>query len=193
MEDKDKRRESQRKYRESHKVEAKAYNAARKEKMKSYSVQYRKENAKALKDQKDEYYQKNSETLKSKIKVWGEKNPDKVKGYKEKYYQDNIEKVKKKSAKASAKDRAKFLESKRSQISKQKNLCDLCDLPLPSDITKCNWDHNHSTGEMRGVLHARCNQLVGAVEDEFHKAAIAYVRRHDDRKTRSGMSLGETW
>lgn len=187
----DKRRESQRKYRESHKAEAKAYNAARKEEMKAYSVQYRKENAKTLKEQKDEYYQKNSETLKAKVKVWEEKNPDKVKGYKEKHYQDNVEKVKKRAAKwakenpekvksVRVKIKAALVVRKKAQIKKQKGLCDLCKKPLPSSLFLCHWDHNHTTGKMRGVLHPYCNYLVGCIENVFYESALEYLRRHQD-------------
>lgn len=48
----------------------------------------------------------------------------------------------------------------------QKGICPICLKPLaPMDQTNANAvDHNHRTGDVRGILHKGCNVLVGFVE-----------------------------
>lgn len=47
-------------------------------------------------------------------------------------------------------------------IEKQYGLCALCHEPF--GVRKIVIDHNHKTGKIRGLLHARCNLFVGIVE-----------------------------
>jgi hypothetical protein len=39
--------------------------------------------------------------------------------------------------------------------------CDLCKEPL--SLEDSVGDHNHQTGQMRGILHRRCNSLEGVI------------------------------
>ena len=43
----------------------------------------------------------------------------------------------------------------------QKGLCALCGDKMSSSLVI---DHNHSTGKVRGLVHSRCNFLIGLVE-----------------------------
>jgi hypothetical protein len=52
----------------------------------------------------------------------------------------------------------------------------LCGAPLP-EVEKCHWDHDHTTGEMRDVLHRRCNIALGYIEDDLYPKALAYLKR----------------
>jgi hypothetical protein len=72
----------------------------------------------------------------------------------------------------------KTLAEKQEQYEKQNGLCTLCEKPLPDQVSRCCWDHNHSTGQMRDLLHRHCNLLVGAIEDELHDRAVEYVARN---------------
>lgn len=47
-------------------------------------------------------------------------------------------------------------------VKKQKGLCVLCCLPL---VGRIDVDHNHKTGEVRGITHQSCNMIIGAVHD----------------------------
>ena len=73
----------------------------------------------------------------------------------------------------------KTLKEKTSQWELQKGQCDLCGLSL-SDVLTSHWDHDHATGRMRGLLHRRCNWMLGFLENGLHEAAMAYLRRYRD-------------
>lgn len=47
---------------------------------------------------------------------------------------------------------------------RQHGLCAFCGLPLSDDSTT-HLDHNHETGRKRGLVHARCNQMISGIED----------------------------
>ena len=51
---------------------------------------------------------------------------------------------------------------------KQGGVCPLCLEKLPTVLSKCALDHDHNTGEVRGLLHLGCNKVEGSV---FHSVA----------------------
>jgi hypothetical protein len=74
------------------------------------------------------------------------------------------------------------------QYLKQKGLCDLCFTPIDRPIRGANprgsapssMDHDHVTGRFRGIVHQRCNTLIGLANDNvsFLELAKAYLMRH---------------
>ena len=67
---------------------------------------------------------------------------------------------------------------------KQNGVCAICNKKESS--TNCNGkvrvlsvDHNHSTGKIRGLLCARCNQALGLFQDNPKnlKQAIKYLEK----------------
>ena len=52
----------------------------------------------------------------------------------------------------------------KAMVRKQAGLCPVCLLHLPSGDSN-PVDHNHATGKIRGVLHLRCNLLLGQADD----------------------------
>jgi Recombination endonuclease VII len=67
-------------------------------------------------------------------------------------------------------------------LAEQNGVCALCGkLPTDDDLQKfLVVDHDHKTGKIRGLIHGRCNAVLGyAKEDEITlSAAIDYLRRH---------------
>lgn len=64
----------------------------------------------------------------------------------------------------------------------QNGVCVICELP---EITRrLSIDHNHQTGEVRGLLCSRCNILVGIIEgsSEVLPKATEYVNKHSFNK-----------
>jgi len=61
---------------------------------------------------------------------------------------------------------------KENQFDKQGGKCVLCGLPLDS-WQKANADHNHHTGNMRGLLHPLCNSILeGKVAGLMYRAGL---------------------
>ena len=46
----------------------------------------------------------------------------------------------------------------------QGGMCAFCRKPLADDNTT-HREHNHRTGEERGLVHARCNLMIGGIEN----------------------------
>lgn len=59
--------------------------------------------------------------------------------------------------------RTEVASFKRKLIQQQGGICPLCMEELPTDLSKTALDHNHTTGECRGVLHLSCNKVEGSV------------------------------
>jgi hypothetical protein len=51
------------------------------------------------------------------------------------------------------------------QLQVQGHVCAVCKLPIDTSIKgEGVLDHNHTTGEIRGVLHRSCNAAIGKVD-----------------------------
>lgn len=59
--------------------------------------------------------------------------------------------------------RTEVASFKRKLIKQQGGICPLCMEELPTDLSKTALDHDHTTGECRGVLHLGCNRAEGSV------------------------------
>jgi hypothetical protein len=64
------------------------------------------------------------------------------------------------------------------QLAKQGGGCAICGKPPKPGGRRLNIDHAHATGEVRGLLCARCNRGLGWFADSPHLlfAAAAYLR-----------------
>jgi hypothetical protein len=60
----------------------------------------------------------------------------------------------------------------------QNNCCDLCKQPFEENETPCA-DHKHNDPPTpRGLLHNRCNTMLGSIENtEFMHLALSYLRK----------------
>lgn len=59
--------------------------------------------------------------------------------------------------------RTEVPEFKRTLYVKQKGRCLLCNGKLPPEQSRQALDHNHKTGEVRGLLHLGCNKIEGSI------------------------------
>jgi len=57
------------------------------------------------------------------------------------------------------------IENKQARIEAQGGKCANRSCGAPVDLVTGHQDHNHETGEMRGVLCPKCNQALGMLED----------------------------
>ena len=70
-------------------------------------------------------------------------------------------------------------------LARQRFMCPICELPFAEDGPSGDWDiasvdHDHATGQVRGILHRRCNlALELGLTAEDWKRADAYLARHE--------------
>ena len=120
------------------------------------------------------YYRKNKKTIAAKSKAWREANP----GYHRNYYGGNKELWR------AARLRFKYgisLEEYERILKSQRGRCAICRTDKPGKrwhTTFCV-DHDHETGEIRGLLCVGCNFALGQVRDDpkILRAMIAYLEQ----------------
>ena len=72
----------------------------------------------------------------------------------------------------------------------QNDCCPVCTKPLEArhpdtgKVIRICVDHDHRTGNVRGLLHDHCNKALGHFDDNIAtlRAAIAYLERHQQEK-----------
>jgi Recombination endonuclease VII len=60
-------------------------------------------------------------------------------------------------------------------LSAQDYKCDMCGESLGDDS---NLDHHHAKGYNRGIVHSRCNSIIGWIEHPLYQKALEYIKRH---------------
>jgi len=118
------------------------------------------------------------------MRIWRKNNPEKVKKYREKYYgkKENVDKVNKKHREYYMKSKEKHrkrvhkynlkkkygitVEDFNQMLKKQNNKCAICNEEFNKDYKPCV-DHNHETGEVRGLLCRKCNLALYVVENKY--------------------------
>jgi len=102
---------------------------------KQYEQEYRRKNKEKIRKRQSEWTQKNKEALKEKQAIYRANNPDIVKRAQLKFhYGATLEEF-------------KVLESRAG------GTCEICgNLPGNTNQTKLHLDHNHETGQLRGIL-----------------------------------------
>lgn len=82
--------------------------------------------------------------------------------------------------------RTEVRKFKQQLIERQSGVCPLCLKKLPKDLSKTALDHDHTTGECRGVLHLGCNKAEGSIFNSIgrwggvgkdYDAVIPYLQR----------------
>jgi hypothetical protein len=65
------------------------------------------------------------------------------------------------------------------RLKSQSPFCHICRMQFTDEVTCCV-DHNHETGELRGLLCISCNAAIGMFKEniQFLKNAIEYLRRY---------------
>ncbi len=105
-----------------------------------------------------------------------------------KYYKENPEKTNKNNAKKNLKRKYGITpEDKENMLKKQNYKCSICGKEIflfgesKKDMEKIACvDHDHATGEVRGLLCNNCNKGLGNFKDnqEYLSNAISYLKEH---------------
>lgn len=66
----------------------------------------------------------------------------------------------------------------------QKGLCGVCGNPLPREVmtNACDLDHNHVTGQLRALLHRKCNLIIGFIERNPNIVPLAITYLNDYKR-----------
>lgn len=132
---------------------------------------YYKNKDKILKTCK-EYYNRNRETVLERCKEYRDKNSDIING---KYRGIKRRKQRISSYGITEKYVQDLMDS-------QKGCCAICNTSLVVPESKVSYciDHNHTTGEVRGLLCSKCNTLLGFALDnkEILSSAIKYLIKY---------------
>ncbi len=110
-----------------------------------------------------EYYEKNREEIIRKSIEWGKRNPDSV--WKRWHKQRGIN--------ITREEQQKIFES-------QDGCCAICKTKWIEGMPILFLDHNHHTGDVRGLLCRNCNTGLGQFKDSVDAllAAIEYLNSH---------------
>ncbi len=104
---------------------------------------------------------------------WRRKNPEKARAAQRRYKKRNPD------SGVNSHLRRKYgitLDEYKFMLEQQENKCSICKR-LPEDTRRLDVDHDHITGEIRGLLCLACNSSLGGFKDDINllKAAIIYL------------------
>lgn len=70
------------------------------------------------------------------------------------------------------------------KLAEQDGCCEICntELSIDEDPKKAHLDHNHRTGQIRGVLCVRCNKGIGFFleNEDYLGDAVKYLRKYKE-------------
>ena len=135
------------------------------EKRRESQRKYREKNREKLKETKRKYRENNPEKVKESSRKWIENNTDKVKAYGADYYSrpENILKKKRNDYK-----RKYNATDEQFDAYVAVTHCQVCGIGLNDSIkltSRCQ-DHCHTTGKLRKVICSRCNNAEGYYKDD---------------------------
>jgi len=153
-----------------------------KESIKDQQKEYRLKNREAILEKRKQYYQEHKEEILSKAKAYYDNNQDSIIERGREYYQKNKKEIYErredyrklyyslrkdyivyKSRISKLKTKYKLTEQElQEMMNNQKGCCLICgdSLIKPDNKTSYAIDHDHTTGEVRGLLCTRCNSLL---------------------------------
>ena len=170
------------------------YYARNKEAIKSRVKEYREANLEAVKVRNKDYYARNRATISDKGKAYRDRNKAALSARRRSYYLRNKEAHNEYCREYSARNRDHLrayiqdyllrraysisAADKQALLVAQGGGCGICGTDYPGKI---GWhtDHDHHTGEVRGILCLLCNLGVGQFNDDpaLLRAAAEYLRR----------------
>ena len=173
------------------------WNENNKERMEEYRKKYYKKNKEKIKEYGKKYRER--EGIKEKIKEYRKeyrvKNKEKIKEYWRDYQQKNPDAYRNTSLKANY---GITLEDRNRMIEEQDGYCKnpFCLVKL-SDIPErhVHVDHDHKTGEIRGIMCHECNTNLGKIEKNplrfkgLLQIAEASTKKRNERNRRVKLCL----
>ena len=139
---------------------------------------YQRNKTKAAKKAKAKYAA-NKEVINAKRRDKYKKNAVKYKAARKKYYLNNKDKIRETAwRKAGIKDMT--VEKYNQMYDQQNGCCAICGTHRKELKRNFSVDHNHDTGEVRGLLCGTCNRALGYFKDSLQMLTIAtnYLKKY---------------
>jgi hypothetical protein len=199
---KERARAAVRKYHASHQEErnekSRRYYEANKEAILAQKVGYRSKTKTQRMEYSRKYREDNKDILREKQKALGRRYRDanraRLNQQAREYREANKREISKRRKQWETENRMRHASTQRKQLlkrtyrltvdqwhellQKQEGKCPICKTDDPGGR---NWhtDHDHATGEIRGILCSRCNIMLGHARDsvEILLAAISYLQK----------------
>jgi hypothetical protein len=137
--------------------------------------------------QRKRWYRKNRQRSMAYVRAWQQANPDRVKAWRLKNRERRLEKLRE----IHLRNKFGLTPAEYDRILEaQAGACALCHSP-PTPGISLHVDHDHGTGEIRGLLCVRCNNAIGLMREDpdLLNRAARYVTA--DAKHRSLRSKWE--
>ena len=133
---------------------------------KGYHKEYRELHAEKLREKSREYYLQNKEIRDARNKEWRLNNPE--------HYEESQKNAMLK------KQYGISLEEYDAMMQAQDGNCAICNRSQQEFKNSFDVDHDHTTGEVRGLLCPVCNKALGLMRDDTSllKEAISYLEAH---------------
>lgn len=124
------------------------------------------------------YYQKNKDKISKRAKAYYENNKEAIKIYRAKWYKENKVKTRVKQMK---KKYGLTMEQYLKLLNRQLHCCAICKKLFPTVVfdPDKNIDHDHKTGNVRGILCNKCNMGISLFDDNkiILMSAIDYLNK----------------
>ena len=129
-------------------------------------------------------YRRNREREIARVRAWQKANPERVKAWRQKNRARVLRKLREIHL------RNKFgltVQEYAGILQAQSGVCALCECP-PTPGISLHVDHNHGTGEIRGLLCVRCNNALGLFREDpdLLRRAARYVTLDTKHRSRRG-------
>ncbi len=125
-------------------------------------------------------YAANPEPYIARVKKWQQENAERLNAYRREYRQ----RPDRKAADREYHLKRKYgitIEQYDAMLAAQGGVCAICRQPRPENRT-LHVDHDHVSGEIRGLLCFRCNNALGDFEEQYElfQKAANYLDRDDE-------------
>lgn len=126
------------------------------------------------------YYQDNKERISKCERKYHKRNKDKVREYHQEYYKDNRVKFLDRSRKRRLDKYGITLTEYDELLEEQGDHCIFCGKTPAENGSRLCVDHDHETGEVRGLLCGNCNRALGLFQDssEICRQDMLYLKHY---------------
>jgi hypothetical protein len=123
-----------------------------------------------------DWYSKNREQTIARVKKWQQENAEHVREYRKRHNAESPERIREGHL------RRKFgltLETYAELLASQGGGCAICG--EPEETSSHHVDHDHDTGDVRGILCVRCNNGLGQFKEDpaILATALSYLLGHE--------------